>query len=68
LFEKADIFIFLKFNIFLVFFNYLKICVNANGRTDTKRERKLFLIFLENECYTMQTTGHTQKRERKNFF
>jgi len=33
---------------------------DASGRTDTKRERTLFLVFLENECHAVQATGKTQ--------
>jgi len=37
-----DVFYILEFYMFLVFLNYLKICVtrhDASGQTDTKRER-----------------------------
>jgi len=34
LFENVDIFIFLEFYIFLVFLNYLKICVTRRERSD----------------------------------
>jgi len=37
-----------NFVFFGVFLNYLKyVSYNASGRTNTKRERKLFLVFLK---------------------
>jgi len=30
---------------------------DAGGQTDTKRERRLFLVFLKNECHAVRATG-----------
>jgi len=58
LFENVDVFYILEFYIFFVFWKYVS--HDASGRTGTKRERKLFLVFLENKCYTVRATGQTQ--------
>jgi len=53
---------------FLVFMNYLKICVTRRERSDRHKKRKktIFGIF-ENEYYTVQATGQTLE-EKENYF
>jgi len=54
MFENLYIF----FGIFWIIWKYVS--HDAGGRTDTKRERKLFLVFFENEFHAVRATGQTQ--------
>jgi len=57
---------FIFFLYFLITWKYVS--RDASGRTSTKREWKLFLVFLENKCHTVQATVQRHNKMKENIF
>ena len=58
------IFLYFDIYIFLVFLNYLKVCVTRRERSDRhEKERKTIFGIFENECHAVRTTRLTQKEK-----
>ena len=61
---KMLIFLYFDIYIFLVFLNYLKVCVTRRERSDRhEKERKTIFGIFENECHAVRTTRLTQKEK-----
>jgi len=67
LFENIDIFIVLKFYIFL-YFLVENTCHTTRTVGQTLKEKENNFGIFENKCHTVRATGRTQWSERERFY